>query len=311
LAFQDCPGIKKLIIGPNVKTIAFNAFNKCKNLTEIETRNSAFITGTTQNVGWLKYINNDEEELLWVSQNTTKTLTNEQYSNAINEILKGNIQTRSSTQTTLRRITPYLFAENTSINNIIIPTNITSIGYHAFENCKYLYNILVENGRTQTLTIEDYAFHSCGSERSGEPAAITLANSYTTIGNRALAFKYSRRDSDPGKDFTDILLNIPVINTPSNTPRVVKIHKNAFTPLNSEQPTITRINVMHTTGSNIPSLYENDVNWKLLKDRIEFTDRPFVHTIEAGNGIKVTRNGDIVELDFDYIVFDGNEEATE
>ena len=49
----------------------------------------------------------------------------------------------------------------------------------------------------------------------------------------------------------------------------------------------------------------------MLWDKIIFIDSPLIHTIEAGNGIKVTRIGDIVELDFDYIVFDGNEEATE
>jgi hypothetical protein len=112
----------------------------------------------------------------------------------------------------------------------------------------------VENGRTETLVIEDYAFHNCGLYRANEPCSITLGNSYTIIGNRALAFKYKKSDSDPGEDFTDIVLTIPIINTPSDAPKVVKIHKNAFTPSDAIEETITGIRIVHTAG-NVPELY--------------------------------------------------------
>lgn len=278
-----------------VKIAVYTKENKRDNY-EYYGGNHKFSIGKIKGVQYL--IDCEENKLLWMAPYKT-SLTN--YNEAINTILKEQL---------ISRIPPYIFANNNGITSLIIPTNITSIGYHAFEECKNLYNILVEGGRTESLIIEDYAFHKCGSGRSGEPAAITLSNAHTTIGNRALAFL--KKNGDKTNDPTDIMLNIPVINTPADAPKIVTIHKNAFEPLN-ETSTISRINIVHTTGSNIPELYVQDSNWKPFEGIFIFTDKPWVHTIESNNtGIVVNRVGDVVTIDFDYIEFNGNiEKATE
>ena len=275
-----------------VKIAIYTKENKRDNY-EYYGGNPKFSVGKIKGVQYL--IDCEENELLWIAPYKT-SLTN--YNEAVKTILKQPIS----------RIPPYIFANNNGITSLIIPTNITSIGYHAFEECKNLYNVLVEGGRTEPLIIEDYAFHKCGSGRSGEPAAITLANTHTTIGNRALAFEYSENDEDPGEEFTDILLNILVVNTPPDGDKVVKIHQNAFIPLGSEDSNITRINVIHVENDGLDDLYKNDANWKVLEDKIEFISTQLIHTIKGDPGIKVTRIGDTVELDFDYIEFYGGDE---
>ena len=67
------------------------------------------------------------------------------------------------------------FKDKEKLSRIILPTNITSIGYQAFWNCKSLTSINLPDSIT---IIGSYAFMSCFSLTS-----INLPNSLTTIGD--------------------------------------------------------------------------------------------------------------------------------
>ena len=64
-----------------------------------------------------------------------------------------------------------------SLNSITIPNSITSIGYMAFYNCSSLNSVTIPNSVTG---IGDYAFRDCSSLTS-----ITIPNSVTSIGEEA------------------------------------------------------------------------------------------------------------------------------
>lgn len=60
--------------------------------------------------------------------------------------------------------------------------NVTSIGFHAFERCDSLTNVIIPNSVT---TIDQHAFYGCKNLTS-----ITIPNSVTNIGNHAFSYCY-------------------------------------------------------------------------------------------------------------------------
>ena len=63
------------------------------------------------------------------------------------------------------------------VNTVIIPNNITSIGYYAFSECTSLINVTIPNNVT---SISKYAFYKCSSLTN-----ITIPDSVTSIGSYA------------------------------------------------------------------------------------------------------------------------------
>ena len=68
---------------------------------------------------------------------------------------------------------------NNSLQSVVIPNTVTSIGRYAFGGCEKLSSVTLSSS---LITIESYAFRSCSSLTS-----IAFPNSLTTIGNYAFA----------------------------------------------------------------------------------------------------------------------------
>ena len=62
--------------------------------------------------------------------------------------------------------------------NIIIPDNVTYIGYYAFESCYSLKEAVIQNG-----VLNEYAFQYCHSLSS-----VVMGNNVTEIGNWCFAY---------------------------------------------------------------------------------------------------------------------------
>lgn len=70
---------------------------------------------------------------------------------------------------------PYFAFSECNLNSIILPTSITSVGYHAFENCKRLVSIAMNEG---LRTIEYEAFRECSMLMEVEiPASVETIES--------------------------------------------------------------------------------------------------------------------------------------
>jgi hypothetical protein len=73
----------------------------------------------------------------------------------------------------------YVFYNNTSLENVIIPNSITSIGYSTFEGCSSLTNITFPDN---LISIGGSSFKGCSSLTS-----VIIPENVTSIGNNAFA----------------------------------------------------------------------------------------------------------------------------
>lgn len=83
-----------------------------------------------------------------------------------------------------------------SITHVVIPEGVTTIGYKAFKNCKFLQSIDIPFG---VMSIKNYAFLSCESLQS-----IDIPNSVKTIGDSAFAGCISLQSIDIPDSVTTI-----------------------------------------------------------------------------------------------------------
>lgn len=96
----------------------------------------------------------------------------------------GTVNSPDSIEYSSNQIPMYAFYKDgstgkTSLQSIILPNSITSIGYYAFNNCTGLTcNLIIPDGVTQ---IEENAFAYCSSLTG----SLKIPNSVTTIGNFA------------------------------------------------------------------------------------------------------------------------------
>ena len=72
------------------------------------------------------------------------------------------------------------FADCSSLKSIVIPDEVTDIGYNAFKNCTSLASATIGSS---VRNIGDYAFYDCTSL-----TMVTLGNSLSSIGQRAFAY---------------------------------------------------------------------------------------------------------------------------
>ena len=69
--------------------------------------------------------------------------------------------------------------ENTEIKELVIPDGVTSVGGHAFEDCRELISVTIPNS---VISIEEYAFAACKGLTS-----VTIPNSVASIGYGAFS----------------------------------------------------------------------------------------------------------------------------
>ena len=136
-AFYQCSGLTSIIFGNNVKIIGDQAFMGCKGLTAIHIADIA---------AWCKITFNDN------------TNANTHTSNPL-------------------AFAHHLFINGEEIKDLIIPDNVTNIGYAAFYQCFGLTSVEIPSSVT---SIGNAAFYQCSGLKSVE-----IHNSVTSIGYSA------------------------------------------------------------------------------------------------------------------------------
>ncbi len=164
-------GCKNSIIPSSVKTIGEFAFSGCSGLTSIAIPNSvtSIEYGAFTGCSGLTEITVDFSNTVYLSTDNCliKKSTNTLILGCKNSIIPNNVTS----------IGYHAFNSCDGLTSITIPDSVTSIGDYAFFLCRDLTSITIPNGVT---IIGDFAFSSCSDLLS-----VTMPNSVTSIGDSA------------------------------------------------------------------------------------------------------------------------------
>ncbi len=151
-AFQDCSGLTSITIPNGVTSIGGSAFDKCSGLISVVIPNSVF------SIGNYAFTDCSSMTSIAVEAGNTK-FDSRDNCNAI-------IETASNTL-------------KAGCKTTVIPNNVTTIGFAAFDGCSGLTSVTIPNSVT---SIKDVAFCDCSSLTS-----ITIPHSVTSIGSSTFA----------------------------------------------------------------------------------------------------------------------------
>ena len=181
-AFKDCSSLTSITIPEGVTSIGDYAFYGCSSLTSITIPSSVTSIGEEafyicSNIQELRigdltsYLN-----ILYSDDDYSRPLN---YANqAVNLYVGGKLTTNLEISSGVTTIPAHAFAY-VNITSVTIPSSVTSIGEHAFEDCISLKT--VNFGEKSMLTsIGDYAFEECSNLTS-----ITIPSGVTSIGTYA------------------------------------------------------------------------------------------------------------------------------
>lgn len=150
--FNNCTNLKKIVIPDTVEYLGENAFQSCTSLEEL----------TIPNL----------EIKSWDGSVASGTLY-QLFSNGVPETLK------KVTLTAATALKAYAFSGCSSIETVVLPDTLTSIGDYAFNGCTNLKSINIPEGITVIAT---NLFNGCSSLE-----AITLPSSVEQISTRAFS----------------------------------------------------------------------------------------------------------------------------
>ncbi len=177
-AFDYCTSLTSITIPDSVTSIGFGAFSDCDSLTSITIPDSVSTIGSVAflNCTGLISIDVDRNNKNYTSENGV--LFNKNKSCLIN--YPGGRKDAYIIPDSVSTIGDHAFFDCKNLTSITIPDSVTTIGESAFMGCFGLTSINIPDSVT---TIGEYAFSDCDSLTS-----ITIPNSVSTIGGRA--FRY-------------------------------------------------------------------------------------------------------------------------
>ncbi|MBR1676948.1 MAG: leucine-rich repeat protein [Clostridia bacterium] len=213
-AFYGNKKVVELTIAENVKTIGRNAFGNIGSASakltvnvlsegEVNFSNAAFMTTSTGSMGtaYVGTLNIGPKtgtfDINGVAGGTNLEAVNVDEANPYYATIDGVVFDKQITEIiyyptgkpgdyeipeTVTRIGAKVFESKTGLTKITINKNITYIGESAFKSCTNLVNVTFEEGGTEALVIERYAFQSCSKVKN-----ITLPERTTEIGDGAFA----------------------------------------------------------------------------------------------------------------------------
>ena len=162
-AFEYCSGLTSVTIGNSVTSIGSSAFYSCSGLTSVTIGNSVTSIG--------------ESAFAWCDGLTSITIPNSVTSIGRSAFEGCSGLTSVTIGNSVTSIGGEAFSGCSGLTSITIPNSVTSIGGEAFSGCSGLTSITIPNSVT---SIGDWAFYNCSGLTS-----VTIGNSVTSIGDYA------------------------------------------------------------------------------------------------------------------------------
>lgn len=210
-AFEGCTGLTTVEFGNSIESIGLRAFFGCTGLTDITIPSSVthideqafyncsglitvIIPDSVLSIGDLAFENcnsinfNEYDNAYYIGNKVNPYMILIKAKD--NQIANCNINKKT------KFIHSKAFENCRRLTNIIIPNNITSIGYGTFAGCSGLNNVIIPNTIT---SIEASVFRSCVGLTD-----ITLPNSIVTIGDSAFYGCYNLSNIDIPNSVKDI-----------------------------------------------------------------------------------------------------------
>ena len=165
-AFWDCRSLMDVTIPDSVTSISYGAFRYCSKLTSVTIPDSVTSIGD-------EAFRDCKNLVIYLSPKANTSGFAENWNCGFEVVLRESEIDKNFTieNGVLKKLI------NTNITDIVIPSNVTSIGNEAFKKCDNLTSITIPNSVT---SIGDHAFYHCDSLTN-----ITIPSSVTSIGDSA------------------------------------------------------------------------------------------------------------------------------